>query len=146
MALPETSLQRYDGVYLFSSQSNSAKFTFRIDGGMGEYLNANPDDYKNQFPPMRGEVRDTIGGGKIVQEFGQYDHDREITFSQFLTKLEYEDLLSAKALRATWTFIDYLGDTWIVKFAPSDGMQQAYKIRANDKTLINFKFLVISSV
>lgn len=144
MPSPVTSLTRYGGTYTFTSQS-STTFTFRIPDGFGAYINANPDDYKNQFPVIRGEVKETIGGGTIIQEFGQYNNDRIITFSTLLTKAEYVDLLAAKALLYEWTLVDQLGDSWRVKFDPSEGMENSSKIRANDKTLINFKFRVIAS-
>lgn len=146
MAKPLTSLKRQDGIYVFTSQGGSSTFTFRLPDGLGSYINYNPTDYKNQFSPVRGVIRETIGGGLVVQEFGQYDNDRIISFSSFLTKGEYNDLYTAKALKAQWTFVDYLGDSYLVRFDVEDGMEWDYKVKANDKTLCRFLFRVMSSV
>jgi len=142
MQAPYCSLTKKTGTYTFTSQSNSTTFIFRTSDGMGDYIAANPVDYRVSVPPISGSRRPCLGGGHIIQNFVQSNLDRDITFSQYVTGAEMDDLIAAKAQMCQWTWADYLGDSYTVTFDHTEGIILDNKLKANDKYLLRFKFWV----
>lgn len=142
MAFNWTSLTNCEGNnYVFTSQGNGTSFSFRKESVDGTFFPANPPDYINQAPRYRGSSTPTIGGGRVIQKFGQFACDGEITFSSYLTKVEVDDLIVAKATGYSWTLTDYLGDSFIVSFDFNSGIVIRQKLIGNDIYIVEFKFL-----
>ena len=141
----QTILKYEDGTYNFTTQS-STNFIFRIPDGSGGYVNYNPLDYVPQLSSIRGSMEKTVGGSAVIQQFVVTDSDRMISFSVFLTKAEVDDLKLAFANRGRFRLTDYLGNVYLVIPNPEDGFLIDHKVKANDKIMCKFNFIVTEKV
>ena len=142
MAFNWTSLINCEGNnYFFTSQGSGTSFSFRKESVDGTFFPANPPDYINQAPRYRGSSVSTIGGSRVIQMFGQFANDSEITFSSYISEAELNDLIAAKATGYSWTLTDYFGHSYTVKFDFTAGIVVRQKLIGNDVFIVEFKFL-----
>lgn len=144
MAYVYTELSCYPtaGDYHFTSQSNSTTFQFRKLGAGGNYFPADPENYLVQVPDFRGSETPTIGGSKVLQNFGQFECDYRISFNAYLTLVELKDMIAAKGTGKSFKLKDFYGDSYVVTFDYSGGLNVKHKIPSNNAYYVEFKFIV----
>lgn len=103
----KSSLIRYGGSHTFT-RINSTTFVFNFE--------PHPTDlYSDE---ERHEIKDTIGGKRILQSFGFHECDRELVINTWLKSNNALDLRDARRLRYQWTYKNWDGYTRIVRFHP----------------------------
>jgi hypothetical protein len=122
----------------------SACYLSKPDDSEKTYLDEDPTAYDDAPPERRASSVATLGGGRVWQDFGARDVDRELRVRCDWMSQATLDALRAKyaAVGQLWKWVDHKGHDYRVFFADL----RAERIRANAAYRVEMRLEVVQVV